>query len=65
MRRFSFAKLNWKYVIGEVLPIFIGIKLTIWFNNWINNSKVTTTPYLKISEAATKYTEAGWNYKPN
>ncbi len=34
MRRFSLAKLNWKYVIGEVLLIFIGINLAIWFNNW-------------------------------
>ncbi|NAS14368.1 hypothetical protein [Poritiphilus flavus] len=34
MRRFNLAKLNWKYVIGEVLLIFIGINLAIWFNNW-------------------------------
>ncbi|NER14942.1 hypothetical protein GWK08_15910 [Leptobacterium flavescens] len=29
---------NWKYIIGEVLLIFIGINLAIWFNNW-NTSK--------------------------
>jgi hypothetical protein len=25
---------NWKYVIGEILLIFVGISLAIWFNNW-------------------------------
>ncbi len=29
---------NWKYVIGEILLIFVGINLAIWFNNW-NTSK--------------------------
>lgn len=27
-------KLDWKYVTREVLLIFIGINLAIWFNNW-------------------------------
>lgn len=26
--------LNWKYILGEVLLIFLGINLAIWFNNW-------------------------------
>ncbi len=26
--------INFKYVVGEVLLIFIGINLAIWFNNW-------------------------------
>ncbi len=25
---------NWKYILGEVFLIFIGISLAIWFNNW-------------------------------
>lgn len=33
-------KLNLKYIIGEILLLFIGINLAIWFNNW-NTSKKT------------------------
>jgi len=32
------GKFNWRYAIGEILLIFIGINLAIWFNNW-NSSK--------------------------
>ena len=31
---------NWKYVIGELLLIFVGINLAIWFNDWNTNKKV-------------------------
>lgn len=42
MRLFKIKdKLNWKYVLGEILLIFIGINLAIWFNNW-NSSKKTS-----------------------
>lgn len=27
-------KLNWKYALGELVLIFLGISLAIWFNNW-------------------------------
>lgn len=30
---------NWKYVVGEILLIFIGISLAIWFNNWNASNK--------------------------
>lgn len=30
-RKISF---NWKYVLGEVMLIFFGITLAVWFNNW-------------------------------
>jgi len=30
---------NWQYIIGEILLIFIGISLAIWFNNWNTSSK--------------------------
>lgn len=30
----QYFKVNWKYVIGEILLIFVGINLAIWFNNW-------------------------------
>lgn len=41
MRFFKLNKnysFNWKYVLGEIFLIFIGINLAIWFNNW-NSSK--------------------------
>ena len=36
MRRFqnNIDKLNLKYVFREIVLIFIGISLAIWFNNW-------------------------------
>nr|WP_298791788.1 hypothetical protein [uncultured Allomuricauda sp.] len=38
MRFFKLKKFNWKYVIGEILLLFVGINLAIWFNDW-NASK--------------------------
>lgn len=33
--------LNWRYIIGEVVLIFLGINLAIWFNNWNSSTKLT------------------------
>ena len=30
---------NWKYAIGELTLIFLGISLAIWFNNWNDEQK--------------------------
>ncbi len=39
MRFFKMSnQFNWKYVLGEIVLIFVGINLAIWFNNW-NTSK--------------------------
>ncbi len=39
MRLFKLkSNVNWKYIVGEILLIFVGINLAIWFNNW-NTSK--------------------------
>ena len=32
-------KLNWKYALGELTLIFLGISLAIWFNNWNDSRK--------------------------
>ncbi len=38
MRFFKNVKdLNWKYALGEISLIFVGITLAIWFNNWNQN----------------------------
>ena len=34
--------LNWRYIVGEVLLIFLGITLAIWFNNWNTASRINT-----------------------
>lgn len=34
MFRSKLRALNWKYILGEVLLIFLGINLAIWFNDW-------------------------------
>ncbi len=34
MFRSKLRGLNWKYILGEVLLIFLGINLAIWFNDW-------------------------------
>lgn len=34
MNRKSFLKINWKNAVGEIIFIFIGITLAIWFQNW-------------------------------
>ena len=38
MKRIRIKDLRLKYILGEILLIFIGINLAIWFNNW-NTSK--------------------------
>ena len=39
MFRSKLKSLNWKYVVGEVLLIFIGITMAIWFDTW-NNDRI-------------------------
>ncbi|RDY59275.1 hypothetical protein [Flagellimonas nanhaiensis] len=38
MKFFRAKNFNWKYILGEILLLFIGINLAIWFNDW-NASK--------------------------
>lgn len=42
--------LNLKYIIGEVLLLFIGINLAIWFNNWNSSKKSTNDKEVAISK---------------
>ncbi|MEM8846461.1 MAG: hypothetical protein AAGD17_05090 [Bacteroidota bacterium] len=39
MRFLKLRTMNWKYIVGEILLIFVGINLAIWFNDW-NSSKI-------------------------
>jgi hypothetical protein len=48
MRILKFREsLDWKYILGEILLIFIGISLAIWFNNW--NSSVNSAKEKRIA----------------
>ena len=38
MKKLRIFNFDWKYIIGEILLLFVGINLAIWFNNW-NSSK--------------------------
>jgi len=54
MRLFKRTKnINWKYIIGEILLLFIGLSLAIWFNNWNTSNESNKDKGLaldKISE---------------
>ena len=53
MRILKFSsQFNWKYIFGEILLIFIGISLAIWFNNW--NSSIKTGKEKEIAIAKIK-----------
>jgi len=51
MRFFKIKReFNWKYVLGEILLIFIGINLAIWFNNWNATNKATADKKIAITK---------------
>ena len=43
-------KLNLKYIFGEILLLFIGINLAIWFNNWNTSKKINEEKKVVISK---------------
>ena len=44
----ALKKINWKYVVGEILLIFIGISLAIWFNNWNSSMQLNRNKNIVI-----------------
>ncbi|MEX0290220.1 MAG: hypothetical protein AB3N14_14020 [Flavobacteriaceae bacterium] len=50
MRKLPRPKINWKYIIGEVLLIFVGISLAIWFNNWNTERKTNSDKAIAIAK---------------
>lgn len=50
MIRPKFGNLNWKYIIGEVLLIFVGINLAIWFNDWNASKKIDRNKKIAIEK---------------
>jgi len=43
-------KLNLKYIFGELLLLFVGINLAIWFNNWNASKKINEGKKIAISK---------------
>ncbi len=43
-------KFNWRYIFGEILLIFVGINLAIWFNNWNTNKYNSKAKQVAISK---------------
>ena len=50
MFRIKFKSFNWKYILGEILLIFIGINLAIWFNNWNTSRKLAENKAIAIAK---------------
>lgn len=50
MRRIRIRNLNLKYILGEILLIFIGINLAIWFNNWNTSKEVSKNKVVALTK---------------
>ncbi|WP_299529681.1 hypothetical protein [Ulvibacterium sp.] len=50
MKRPKLSSLNWKYIVGEVLLIFVGINLAIWFNDWNASKKIDENKNIAIAK---------------
>ncbi len=50
MRRLKLKSLNWKYIFGEVILIFLGINLAIWFNDWNTDRKINNSKEIAIDK---------------
>lgn len=50
MRLFKSTTVNWKYIIGEILLIFFGISLAIWFNNWNASNTINANKKIAIDK---------------
>ncbi|MEY8868010.1 hypothetical protein AB9K24_00785 [Meridianimaribacter flavus] len=64
------TKNNWKYIFREIILLFIGINLAIWFNNWNESNKVNQTKATAIKNIVeelrsnqTELNEALGNYE--
>ncbi len=50
MRLFKSSTVNWKYIVGEILLIFFGISLAIWFNNWNASNTINANKRIAIDK---------------
>ena len=52
-RFFKSMRFDWKYILGEITLIFLGISLAIWFNNWNEALKLKRTEVNILTEIRT------------
>ncbi|BFP41759.1 hypothetical protein FGF1_26040 [Flavobacteriaceae bacterium GF1] len=50
MKRIRIRNLNLKYILGEILLIFIGINLAIWFNNWNTSNEISKNKAVALTK---------------
>lgn len=52
-------RLNLKYIFGEILLLFMGINLAIWFNNWNASKKINEGKKIAISKITEEVEDNG------
>ncbi len=50
LKKLRLQGFNWKYILGEILLIFLGINLAVWFNNWNTSKAVDKNKALAIAK---------------
>ncbi|PHN04670.1 DUF6090 family protein [Flavilitoribacter nigricans] len=45
-----FKKIGWRYALGELVLIFLGITMAIWFNNWNEARKEVSVEIKSLEE---------------
>ena len=48
------GKLNWQYALGELVLIFTGITLSLWFNDWSEDKKQRSVEIKTLREIKTE-----------
>ncbi|SHG44717.1 hypothetical protein [Flagellimonas flava] len=42
--------INWKYIFGEILLLFVGINLAIWFNEWNTSRSIEKNKEIALAK---------------
>lgn len=50
MARKIFKQISWRYALGELILIFLGITMAIWFNNWNESRKADQIEVKSLQE---------------
>jgi len=50
-------KVNLKYIFGELLLLFVGINLAIWFNDWNSSKKISEGKKVAIEKITEEIVE--------
>ncbi|MEM9648975.1 MAG: hypothetical protein AAF969_10870 [Bacteroidota bacterium] len=50
MSFFKLKNINWKYILGEILLLFVGINLAIWFNDWNTSREIQKNKEIALAK---------------